>query len=246
MKLALIFGFIAVASAYPRGGVITKSAYTGGYGVITRGVITNESILDNAKCDGPQCSGGCCPESAYVCCESGSFCASTLEECPQYPEGGGVITKGVITKGVNPKGVITKGVNPKGVITKGAITKGVITKGVITKDVLNLKLISDDSRCNGPQCQGGCCPESGYFCCEGGNFCAATPEACPHYPELYPDESFVKKLDLTREECQGTNCPGGCCYGVYDWFCCEDGVYCVISPEYCRGSKMEKFFKLLK
>ena len=79
MKLALIFGFIAVASAYPRGGIITKSAYTGGYGVITRGAITNESILDNDKCNGPQCSGGCCPESAYVCCESGSFCASTLE-----------------------------------------------------------------------------------------------------------------------------------------------------------------------
>ena len=86
MKLVLIFGFIAVASAYPRGGVITKSAYTGGYGVITRGVITKESILDNAKCNGPQCSGGCCPESAYVCCESGSFCASTLEECPIYSE----------------------------------------------------------------------------------------------------------------------------------------------------------------
>ena len=226
MKLALIFGLIAVASAYPKGGVITKSAYTGGYGVIPRSVITHESILENAKCNGSQCSRGCCPEPAYVCCESGSFCASTLEECPKYPEGRGVITKGVITKRVIPKGVITK--------------------GVFTKNFINLKLISDNNRCNGPQCQGKCCPETGYFCCEGGNFCAATPEACPHYPELYPDESFVKKLDLTREECQGTNCPGGCCYGVYDWFCCEDGVYCVISPEYCRGFRMEKFFKLLK
>ena len=170
MKLALIFGFIAVASAYPRVGVITKSvSWGGGYGVITKGAITNESILDNDKCNGPQCSGGCCPESAYVCCKSGSFCASTLEECPQYLEDRGVITKGVITEGITT---------------------------------------------------------------------------------TYPDEKSVKKLDLTRKDCQGTNCPGGCCYGVYDWFCCEDGVInqwsCAISPEYCRGSKMEKFFKLLK
>ena len=173
MKLALIFGFIAVTLAYPRGGVITKSAYTGGYGVITKGVITHESILDSTKCNGPQCSGGCCPESAYVCCESGSFCASTLEECPQYPEGRGVITKGVI-----PNDGSIKVVN----------TRGVITKGVITP---------------------------------------------------YPDEKLVKKLDLTREDCQGTNCPEGCCYGVYDYFCCGmlwDGGNqwsCAISPEYC-------------
>ena len=60
--------------------------------VTARGVIAHESISNNAKCPG-----GCCPESE---CESGSFCASTLEECPQYPEVRGVITKGVIKKDV--------------------------------------------------------------------------------------------------------------------------------------------------
>ena len=43
-----------------------------------------------------------------------------------------------------------------------------------------------------------------------------------------------KKCDPTKGEqcCWGTECPGGCC-PEYDWFCCEDPMYCAATPEGC-------------
>merc|ERR1712029_1062948 len=40
------------------------------------------------------------------------------------------------------------------------------------------KLIKD-SKCSGPTCPGGCCPEEGYVCCNDGMYCASTTEKCP-------------------------------------------------------------------
>ena len=109
-----------------------------------------------------------------------------------------------------------------------ASPRGVVARdGVVAIQAQNVLKNLFGTKCNGPICTGGCCPESDYVCCEGGHFCASSSEECPQFPQV------KKKLELTRDECDGTMCPGGCCSGVHDWFCCQDGVYCVISPEYC-------------
>ena len=29
-----------------------------------------------------------------------------------------------------------------------------------------------------------------------------------------------------------------CCVGEYDWFCCEDGLHCAVSQEYCASTNL--------
>ena len=40
--------------------------------------------------------------------------------------------------------------------------------------------------------------------------------------------------------CDGTDCPGGCCVGGYNWFCCTDGQYCAATEDDCPAPKMMK------
>merc|ERR1711981_137650 len=84
-----------------------------------------------------------------------------------------------------------------------------------------------DTKCEGPECPGGCCPEENYICCDNGLFCAATPEDCPW-----------KKNEI-KQDCPGTECPGGCCPNV-GWFCCPGDEYCAASEEYCKRTNIAK------
>ena len=42
-----------------------------------------------------------------------------------------------------------------------------------------------------------------------------------------------------NKQCDGTECPGGCCPGVYGWYCCSDGNYCAVTQADCpqNGAK---------
>ena len=44
-----------------------------------------------------------------------------------------------------------------------------------------------------------------------------------------------------NKQCDGTECPGGCCEGHYDWVCCQTSDYCAATPDLCsydaRGLK---------
>jgi len=42
-----------------------------------------------------------------------------------------------------------------------------------------------------------------------------------------------KHLKQTKQDCEGTVCPGGCCPNV-GWFCCPGDEYCAASEEYCK------------
>merc|ERR1711899_641230 len=91
--------------------------------------------------------------------------------------------------------------------------------------VVGLKGGPPDTKCEGPECPGGCCPEEGYICCDNGLFCAATQEDCPW-----------KKNEI-KQDCEGTVCPGGCCPNV-GWFCCPGDEYCAASEEYCKKTNI--------
>ena len=38
--------------------------------------------------------------------------------------------------------------------------------------------------------------------------------------------------ELAKDPCDGTDCPAGCCLGVYDWFCCAD-FWCAPTEAEC-------------
>merc|ERR1712170_307622 len=42
----------------------------------------------------------------------------------------------------------------------------------------------------------------------------------------------ASKVKLTSEQCDGTECPGGCCPYV-GWYCCPDGMYCAATAADC-------------
>ena len=259
MKLAVIFlGIFAISTASPRG-------------FNTRTGISHKALIsENTRCNGPECPGGCCPEFGYVCCENGNFCAATIEACPYFPNKMLKVNNLKKVPGGNSRcngPECPGGCCPESgyVCCEDGNFCAATTKDCPHIPSNNLKGIiwnketRDNSRCNGPECPGGCCPESGYVCCESGDFCAATIKDCPNYPKFFlkfvglanrginnkPVEKYIKKLEVTKQECDGTTCPRGCCSGVHDWFCCEDGIYCVISPEYCRGLKKDMFLKLV-
>merc|ERR1719304_130262 len=58
-------------------------------------------------------------------------------------------------------------------------------------------------------------------------YCAATAADCPF---------VAKKISLSKmaanKQCEGTDCPGGCCPYV-DWYCCPDGMYCAATAADC-------------
>merc|ERR1712080_66873 len=42
-----------------------------------------------------------------------------------------------------------------------------------------------------------------------------------------------RHLQVVKQDCPGTECPGGCCPNV-GWFCCPGDEYCAASEEYCK------------
>merc|ERR1712179_727098 len=168
MKLALIFlGFFAITTASPRG-------------VVTRGGLSHHKalLLENTKCNGPECPGGCCPESGYVCCEGGNFCAATSEACPHFPDNRFMAV--FVTRKVKSDKLKCNGSECPGgccpessyVCCEGGNFCAATPEACPhypdnkLKAVITRKVNSDKLKCNGPECPGGCCPESSYVCCE--------------------------------------------------------------------------------
>merc|ERR1711976_982832 len=45
----------------------------------------------------------------------------------------------------------------------------------------------------------------------------------------------IAKMAATKQ-CDGTECPGGCCPYV-GWYCCPDGMYCAATASDCPYAK---------
>merc|ERR1711953_1155061 len=94
------------------------------------------------------------------------------------------------------------------------------------------KLIKD-SKCSGPTCPGGCCPEEGYVCCNDGMYCASTTEKCPE-TKLDLISRILPRFSprMTRNaDCPGVWCPSGCCS--------QPGYVCCVNQQWCAQSENE-------
>merc|ERR1712198_663480 len=93
--------------------------------------------------------------------------------------------------------------------------------------------------CAGPICiGGGCCPEPSWVCCPHGKYCAINLDACPKYDMVAKVQRLIRtaagpsKVGVGHN-CDGKQCPGGCCHDHYDWFCCENPLFCAEVEEDC-------------
>jgi len=101
-----------------------------------------------------------------------------------------------------------------------------------------LKKVKQD--CDGTVCPGGCCPNAGWFCCPGDEYCAASEEYCKkiNFANKMVAMAAPKRLSKnTKQDCEGTVCPGGCCPNA-GWFCCPGDEYCAASEEYCKKTNI--------
>merc|ERR1712126_785450 len=71
----------------------------------------------------------------------------------------------------------------------------------------------------------------GWYCCPDGMYCAATAADCPFVAK----KALVAKM-AANKQCDGTECPGGCCPYV-GWYCCPDGMYCAATAADCPYAK---------
>merc|ERR1712154_750866 len=60
-----------------------------------------------------------------------------------------------------------------------------------------------------------------------GMYCAATAADCPFVAK----KTALAKM-AANKQCDGTECPGGCCPYV-GWYCCPDGMYCAATAADC-------------
>merc|ERR1719175_295061 len=58
-------------------------------------------------------------------------------------------------------------------------------------------------------------------------YCAATAADCPFVAK----KTALAKM-AANKQCDGTECPGGCCPYV-GWYCCPDGMYCAATAADC-------------
>merc|ERR1712156_1145760 len=91
--------------------------------------------------------------------------------------------------------------------------------------------------CEGTVCPGGCCPNVGWFCCPGDEYCAASEEYCKKTNIAEKLISMAAPKKIVKQDCPGTECPGGCCPNV-GWFCCPGDEYCAASEEYCKKTNV--------
>merc|ERR1719162_1050049 len=202
-----------------------------------RGVITLKDISE-ARCEGAECPGGCCPEADFVCCESGYFCAATQADCPEGPEVVEEI-KQDCEGTVCPGGCCPEvGWFCCADLLSCAASEEYCKKANIAEKLISMaapkKVVKQD--CDGTVCPGGCCPNVGWFCCPGDEYCAASEEYCKkiNFANKMISMAAPKRLSKgTKQDCDGTVCPGGCCPEA-GWFCCPDYTSCAASEEYCK------------
>jgi len=150
-------------------------------------------------CPGTQCPGGCCPNVGWFCCPGDEYCAASEEYC----------------KKTNFAKIL---------ISMAAPVK-------VNKDI--------KQDCPGTECPGGCCPNVGWFCCPGDEYCAASEEYCKKTTIAEKMISMAAPKKIIKQDCPGTECPGGCCPNV-GWFCCPGDEYCAASEEYCKKADFAK------
>ena len=163
-------------------------------------------------CSGPTCPGGCCPEEGYVCCNDGMYCAAALEKCPD--------TKNVLINSVSHL-IDFENTNLMFIFHQASKIAKLETKA---------KLIMD-SRCSGPTCPGGCCPEEGYVCCNDGMYCASTTEKCPETKSLISRILPRFSPRMIDQDCPGVWCPSGCCS--------KPGYVCCVNQQWCAPTENE-------
>ena len=91
-------------------------------------------------------------------------------------------------------------------------------------------------KCLGTECPGGCCPNQDWYCCPDNIHCASSQEYCrkTNFAEKLIGMAAPKRVTKTevKQDCEGTQCPGGCCPQA-NYFCCQDGMFCAPSAEFC-------------
>ena len=90
-------------------------------------------------------------------------------------------------------------------------------------------------KCAGTQCPGGCCPNQNWYCCPDNIHCASSAEYChsTNIAEKLIGMAAPKRFKReVKQDCQGTECPGGCCPQA-NYFCCADGMFCAPSADFC-------------
>ena len=191
------------------------------------------------RCDGPECPGGCCPEPAYICCDNGYFCAATEADCPPI--------KKEEVKQDCPGTECPGGCCPNAgwFCCPGdeycAASEEYCKRVSIAEKLISMaapkKIVKQD--CPGTECPGGCCPNAGWFCCPGDEYCAASEEYCKKTNIAEKLISMAAPKKIVKQDCPGTECPGGCCPNA-GWFCCPGDEYCAASEEYCKKTNFAK------
>merc|ERR1719400_113075 len=91
--------------------------------------------------------------------------------------------------------------------------------------------------CPRTECPGGCCPNVGWDCCPGDEHCAASEEYCKRVSIAEKLMSMAAPKKIVKQDCPGTECPGGCCPNV-GWYSCPGDEYCAASEEYCKKTNI--------
>merc|ERR1711997_16647 len=113
------------------------------------------------------------------------------------------------------------------------------TKTTIAEKMISMaapkKIVKQD--CPGTECPAGCCPNVGWYCCPGDEYCAASEEYCKRVSIAEKLISMAAPKKIVKQDCPGTECPGGCCPNV-GWYCCPGDEYCAASEEYCKKTNI--------
>jgi len=126
------------------------------------------------------------------------------------------------------RGLEQRNVNDDTAEGKVSLLSGLHQKTRKTQMLVNL---AANKQCDGTECPGGCCPYGhGWYCCPDGISCAISPAYCPNVAK---GKTQVLVDLAANKQCDGTECPGGCCPGVYGWYCCSDGNYCAVTQADC-------------
>merc|ERR1712217_580180 len=177
-------------------------------------------------CPGTECPGGCCPNVGWFCCPGDEYCAASEEYCKKTNIAVKLMSMAAPKKIVKqdcPGTVCPGGCCPnvgwfccpggeycaasEEYCKKTNIAKAIIALAAPVKIQKEVK-----QGCPGTEC------------------CAASEEYCKKTNIAEKLISMAAPKKIVKQDCPGTECPGGCCPNV-GWFCCPGDEYCAASEE---------------
>jgi len=198
-------------------------------------------------CPGTECPGGCCPNAGWFCCPGDEYCAASEEYCKKTNFAKVLIAMAAPVKVQKEIKQDCPGTECPGGCCPNvgwfccpgdeycAASEEYCKKTTIAEKMISMaapkKIVKQD--CPGTECPGGCCPNAGWFCCPGDEYCAASEEYCKKADFAKILMSMAAPKKIVKQDCPGTECPGGCCPNA-GWFCCPGDEYCAASEEYCK------------